>query len=102
MKDSADSEKKNFLDTPLKRKDYWLRILVIWIAGSAITVIETAITGDGTGTGIISTAMWVCTIVVQIPRLKDAGKSKWWLLSNLLVVLGIIIIGCFPTADDRE
>ena len=69
-------EKKGIMPATLTRKEYWLRILVIWVAGWILAAIETAIVGENAGTGLISTAIWVCTILVQIPRLKDAGKTK--------------------------
>ena len=100
--DDVKPEKKGLLPETLTRKEYWLRILVIWVAGWILAAIETAIVGENAGTGLISTAIWVCTIVMQIPRLKDAGKSKWWLLIDLLTIVGVIVIGCFRSADDRR
>ena len=100
--DDAKPKKKGILPATLTRKEYWLRILVIWVAGWILAAIETAIAGQNAGTGLISTAIWVCTILVQIPRLKDAGKSKWWLLIDLLTVVGVIVIGCLPSAEHRR
>ena len=98
----SEPQKQGFLSAPLSRKQYWLRILVIWIGGSLLAGIESAIVGETTGTGIISTIIWICTIMVQIPRLKDAGKTRWFLLLDLLTLIGVIIIGCFPSEDDRR
>ena len=98
----SEPEKKRILPDTLTRKEYWLRILVIWSAGSLIAGIESAIVGENAGTGRLSAAIWICTIAVQIPRLKDAGKSKWLLLIDLLTIVGVIVIGCFRSADDRR
>ena len=104
MDGTMDSEPKdkNILPEILDRKGYWIRILVIWIAGWIIEIAETVIVGQNAGSGLISAAIWICTIMVQIPRLKDAGKSKWWLLLDLLTIIGVIAIGCFRTADDKR
>ena len=97
-----EPKSKAILPETLSRKEYWIRILVIWVAGWIIAGIETALVGQNAGTGLLSAAIWVRTILVQISRLKDAGKSKWWLLFDLMTIVGVIVIGCLPSAEHRR
>ena len=88
---------ESFFKTPLTRKDYWIRIIVTWIGLGIIAAIISAFTGSNGRPFMITAAVWVYWIIIQTKRLRDAGKSYVWLLLDLLMIVGIIVIGCFPS-----
>ena len=92
-----------------RRKDYWLAVLCLGICGAIVGAIAnigaTTVTDPTTGlqtlqqTAIgsaISSVWGLATIVpslsLEFRRLHDTGKRGWYLLWNLLPIIGQIII----------
>ena len=97
----SEPEKQGYLSQPLTRKEYWIRVLIVWAAGAIVGAIMQKLVGDA-GAGITSAAIWVCWIVLQIKRLRDAGRPLTWLLLDLLTLVGLIVIGCFKSDPARS
>ena len=90
---------KKAASSTLTRKEYWIRVLIAWIGGSIVAGLIAQLTGVDAISAIFAIALWIYWIYVQVRRLKDAGKSYLWLLLDLLTIVGVIVIGCFPSAD---
>ncbi len=93
---------KNATGAKLTRKEYWIRVLIAWIGGSIVAGIISQITGADIVTGLFAIALWIYWIYVQVRRLRDAQKSYLWLLLDLLTIVGVIVIGCFPSAESNQ
>ena len=90
---------KKAASSTLTRKEYWIRVLIAWIGGSIVAGLIAQLTGVDAISAIFAIALWIYWIYVQVRRLKDAGKSYLWLLLDLLTIVGVIVIGCFQSAD---
>jgi len=76
----------------ISRKPYWMFMLVV-IVGSIITAaIDVATTGQETG---IASLLFLLVIIwpllaIQAKRWHDRDKSAWWILINIIPILGPI------------
>ena len=70
-----------------RRKEYWMFALVNLILGLALEIIE-AFLGISFLSMIYYLALIIPSIAVGMRRLHDIGKSGWWLLINLIPIIG--------------
>lgn len=88
-----------------RRKEYWLFNLfnlLITIALAFIDVLTGSFdseTGLGLLSGIYTLAVFIPGIAVSVRRLHDTGRTGWWLLINLVPVLGVIVYIYFMVLD---
>ena len=75
-----------------RRKEYWMFYLFYAIFYFCTTIIDMILDSDIGGTGIVSWIFMLATFVpflaVCVRRLHDIGKSGWWMLINLVPLIG--------------
>lgn len=82
-----------------RRAEYWLFQLGIWILLAVLAGPMDAV-GEETTMGILLTlvfglgalALVVPSLAVSVRRLHDINRSGWWVLINILPVLGTVIL----------
>jgi uncharacterized membrane protein YhaH (DUF805 family) len=88
-----------------RRKEYWFFILFNVLISAALGTIDrfTGSFDPETGLGILSSlyplAVLIPGLAVSVRRLHDTGRNGWWLLVNLVPVLGAIIFLYFMVID---
>ena len=89
-----------------RRSEYWYWVLFTVIVGIAAGILDSALgldpqptTGENfvtTTTGpianITSLALFLPGLAVAVRRLHDRDKSGWWILLNLIFVIGSLIL----------
>lgn len=84
-----------------RRKEYWMYCLFYIIIAIVIGVVE-RVAGMGTMlSSLYSLALLLPSIAVSIRRMHDTGRSGWWVLINLIPILGWLIF-LFFTVQDSE
>lgn len=82
-----------------RRTEYWMFILFNMIVSFVFGFIDgMAATGGVIGL-LYVLVVFVPSIAVSIRRLHDAGHSGWWLLINLIPILGWIVFLIFTVQD---
>jgi len=75
----------------ISRKPYWMFMLILIVGVVVATIIDTAITGQ---TGIVSVIFMLIMIwsslAIQVKRWHDRDKSGWWVLINIVPIIGPI------------
>ncbi|MCB0123296.1 MAG: DUF805 domain-containing protein [Caldilineaceae bacterium] len=88
-----------------RRKEYWYFVLFNIIVSIILAVIDQAI---GTGSieggvgllgGLYSLAVLLPGLGVSVRRLHDTGRSGWWILINLIPLIGSIVFLVFTVSD---
>lgn len=90
-----------------RRSEYWWFTLFAIVVGIVASGIDTALgssPADGTGVvgGLVGLALLLPSLTVQVRRLHDTGRSGWWVLLNLLVVIGWIVLLVFYVQDSER
>lgn len=81
-----------------RRKEYWMFVLIavliaIFLAlADGITGTYSSELGFGLLGGLFLLAILIQSIAVGVRRLHDTGRSGWWLLLNLIPLVGPIIV----------
>ncbi|HRW05364.1 MAG: DUF805 domain-containing protein [Caldilineaceae bacterium] len=88
-----------------RRKEYWYFVLFNIIVSIILAVIDQAI-GTGSmesGVGLLgslySLAVLLPGLGVSVRRLHDTGRSGWWILINLIPLIGSIVFLVFTVSD---
>ena len=88
------------------RKDFWLAVLGLFIIEFVIGFILGLLgTSDKTITivsDIISLAIFLPGIAIQVRRLHDINKSAWWILLALTGIGAIVLIVFYCLAPVEE
>ena len=75
-----------------RRKEYWMFYLFYAIFYLCASIIDMILDSDIGGIGIVSWIFMLATFVpflaVCVRRLHDIGKSGWWMLINLVPLIG--------------
>jgi uncharacterized membrane protein YhaH (DUF805 family) len=87
-----------------RRKEYWMFVLISTIISIVLSALDAALGltrmgGVGPLDGIYSLAVLIPSIAVSIRRLHDTNRSGWWLLINMIPVIGWIIYFVFLVSD---
>lgn len=69
------------------RSEYWYWVLAVFAVNVALTVAD-RILGLGFLPGLFGLVVLVPGLAVGVRRLHDVSKSGWWLLVNLIPLLG--------------
>lgn len=85
-----------------RRQEYWMFFLVNFIIGFAISIIESFVGSRGALGIVYSLAVLIPGIAVGVRRLHDTGRSGWWMLINLIPLLGLIVFIVFAVQDSQE
>ncbi|MFZ2171181.1 MAG: DUF805 domain-containing protein [Methylococcaceae bacterium] len=95
-------------DGRARRKEYWYFTLFNFLAFFIVTFIDSAIgsfnyeVGIGLFGGIYSLAVLIPAIAVSVRRLHDTNRSGWWLLIELIPVIGAIVLLIFLVQDSQQ
>ena len=86
-----------------RRKEYWMFVLFNLIFGLLLALIDEIgglYAGDwGVLSGIYSLAVLIPGLAVTVRRLHDTNRSGWWVLINLILFIGGIILIVFLAQD---
>ena len=93
----------NFKDRT-SRKDFWMTVLFLFIISFVIGLIFPG-TIDTSGNsfqynGSVVTSIWslatiIPSLAMGVRRLHDINKSGWWILIDLIPLVGIIVLLVF-------
>lgn len=83
---------RNFSDRA-SRSEYWYWTLFAMILGALITIIcSTILDMEDIGDCLWLAITLIPSLSVAVRRLHDINKSGWWILLNLLPLIGYIIL----------
>ncbi len=93
-----------------RRSEYWFFLLFYFIFVIVLGIIESVLglanpdTGGGPISGIFVLAHLLPGIAVAVRRLHDSGRTGWWILINLIPLIGGIIFLFFMVvgSDDGD
>ncbi len=84
-----------------RRMEYWYFVLFNLIVAIVLALIDTLL-GTTTGvssfgllSGIYSLAVIILTLAVTVRRLHDIDRTGWWILINLIPLVGTIVLLVF-------
>jgi uncharacterized membrane protein YhaH (DUF805 family) len=84
-----------------RRMEYWYFVLFNLIVAIVLALIDTLL-GTTTGvssfgllSGIYSLAVLIPTLAVLVRRLHDIDRTGWWILINLIPLVGTIVLLVF-------
>lgn len=78
-----------------RRKEYWMFVLINAVIMVGLAVIDEILGSLGVVGVLYSLAVLIPSIAVSVRRLHDTGRSGWWLLINLIPLIGLIILVIF-------
>ena len=90
-----------------RRKEYWFFTLGNLLAVIALTVVDMAIgtfneqAEIGLLGGVYLLAVLIPSIAVTVRRLHDTNRRGWWVVLNLIPVIGSIVIMVFAVLDSQ-
>lgn len=93
----------NFKDRT-NRKDFWMAILFIFLITLVINIIFPGTTETASGSfsysasavaSIWSLVTFLPSLAMFVRRLHDINKSGWWVLLELIPIVGIIVLLVF-------
>ena len=87
------------------RSEYWYWVLFVIIGQFASGVIDSWIGGAFILEGIFFLATILPTVSVGVRRLHDLDRSAWWILLDLVPLVGWIILliwFCFKGTDGQN
>jgi uncharacterized membrane protein YhaH (DUF805 family) len=82
------------------RTEFWMFILLSFIASAILGVVDRALKGNILE-NIYSLAVLLPSLAVTSRRLHDMGKSFWWVLINLIPIVGWIMSIVFLATDSQ-
>ncbi len=78
------------------RSEYWWFVLFVLIASVIVGFICGFLFGEDTGQTVNSIIMFVAFFLpglgLSVRRLHDTGRSGWWVLLNLIPIVGGLIV----------
>lgn len=84
-----------------RRMEYWYFVLFNLVVYIVLTLIDTLlgtfniVQGVGLLSGIYSLAVLIPTLAVMVRRLHDIDRTGWWILINLIPLIGTIVLLVF-------
>ncbi len=77
-----------------RRSEFWWWVLGVLVLFAVAGLIDRMIFGADTAIlgGLLSLAVLVPNIAVAVRRLHDTDRSGWWLLLNLIPVVGFLVL----------
>lgn len=90
-----------------RRKEYWYFVLFCCLAAIALAIVD-GIAGTfdeeaeiGLFSGLFILGTLVPSIAVLVRRLHDTNRSGWWVLINLVPVVGALVLLVFAVQDSQ-
>jgi uncharacterized membrane protein YhaH (DUF805 family) len=104
---SAVLKKYAVFDGRATRKEYWMFTLwnsIIYIV--LATVVGIVVVHTNTRALLVIDGVYILSILlpsigVTIRRLHDTGRSGWWMLINLVPIIGAIVLLVFFVQDSK-
>ncbi len=95
-----------------RRSEYWYFAVFTAIIGTVLNILTAALngsSGDGSTLGmivgliamVVGIALFIPSLAVSIRRLHDIGKSGWFILLNIIPVIGTFIVLYFCIKDSE-
>jgi uncharacterized membrane protein YhaH (DUF805 family) len=89
-----------------RRREYWFYMLFYVIILVVLSICDgfvgtTMQSGVGILTLIYILAVLIPTIAVSVRRLHDTGRSGWWILIELVPIVGFFIFLYFMVSDSN-
>lgn len=83
---------KNYVtfDGRARRKEFWFFMLVSFILGIIVQMIDAILGTDRLLNGLLNLALFLPSLAVGARRLHDTNRSGWWQL------IGLTVIGLIP------
>ncbi len=84
-----------------RRMEYWYFVLFNLVVYIVLSLIDTLlgtfniVQGVGLLSGIYSLAVLIPTLAVMVRRLHDIDRTGWWILINLIPLIGTIVLLVF-------
>ncbi|HVW92779.1 MAG TPA: DUF805 domain-containing protein [Devosia sp.] len=83
------------MDGRIGRKSFWIGVLVFFVVGIIASIIDALLNtprfgGSGVVGVIADLVMIYPSIALSAKRWHDRGKSAWWILINIIPVIGWI------------
>jgi uncharacterized membrane protein YhaH (DUF805 family) len=88
-----------------RRKEYWYFVLFVVIINIVLNLLDGLIgtydrsTGTGLLTSIFNLAVLIPSIAVSVRRLHDIDRTGWWVLIELVPLIGWIVLLVFHVQD---
>jgi len=84
-----------------RRKEYWMFVLFNVIISVVLSFVEGLVGSAGVIGILYSLAVLVPGLAVSVRRLHDTGRSGWWVLINLIPLVGLIVFIVFAAQDSQ-
>jgi len=90
-----------------RRKEYWYYVLFYFLAIFVLAIVDqvTGTLDEEAGIGLLSglfvLATLIPTIAVTVRRLHDTGRRGWWVLLNLIPIVGGLVLIVFTVLDSQ-
>jgi uncharacterized membrane protein YhaH (DUF805 family) len=88
-----------------RRAEYWYFVLFNLIVFIVLSLIDSLlgtfnfVSGAGLLSGIYGLAVLIPTLAVTVRRLHDIDRTGWWILINLIPLIGTIVLLVFALTD---
>jgi uncharacterized membrane protein YhaH (DUF805 family) len=88
-----------------RRAEYWYFVLFNLIVYIVLSLIDTLlgtyniVSGVGLLSGIYALGVFIPTLAVLVRRLHDIDRTGWWILINLIPLIGTIVLLVFALMD---
>ena len=82
----------NFEDRT-SRSEFWWWILFLFIVVLIANMLDARIYGEREAlfTGVLNLILFLPNLAISVRRLHDLDKSGWWVLINLIPIIGFLI-----------
>lgn len=84
-----------------RRKEFWFFMLVCFILGIIVQMIDAILGTDKLLNGLLNLALFLPSLAVGTRRLHDTNRSGWWQLL-ILTVIGIIPLIIWWASDTKR
>lgn len=88
-----------------RRSEYWYFVLFYFLIYIGLAIVDgisgayNARAGIGMLGGLFAIAMLIPSLSVSVRRLHDTDRSGWWVLINIIPLIGAIIFLVFAVQD---
>jgi len=83
------------------RKEYWMFFLFNTIIASVLGFVERLAGSPGVVGSLYGLAVLIPSVSVSVRRLHDTNRSGWWLLIELVPLIGSIVLLVFMVQDSQ-
>jgi uncharacterized membrane protein YhaH (DUF805 family) len=83
-----------------RRSEFWWFFLFAVIVYIVVGIIDAVIGSSILGL-IVSLALLLPSLAVNVRRLHDTGRSGWWILIGLIPIIGFIVLLVFECQDSQ-